>query len=114
MPSRTKLLKSLLALDDALADLRSGLSRYSWDSENELATLTRATALGVLQRYVAGDLPAATVEAWADTIEGREDVGYEAGFEALLGDLIHELANPDLTRPLTDGSTREWIGLLRT
>jgi hypothetical protein len=52
-------------------------------------------------RMPEGSISAADVEDWANAVEGREDVGREAGYESLLNDAIFELANPMLHEPLT-------------
>jgi hypothetical protein len=66
----------------------------------------------VLGRFINEELNENEVEAWANAIEGREDIDYEIGYEELLSDVIHQLANPLLTVPLTTSSAEEILDSL--
>ncbi len=112
MKDRETLLRSLLALDRPLEEIRSGLSLLGWDSSDDLAFFTKDHALSILRRFLGRSLSANKVEEWANAIEGREDIGFESRYESILRDLIHELANPLLTRPLTYSSATEWVAHL--
>lgn len=114
MQKRTKLLASLVALDGCLEEICSELSRLGWDSSDDLVLLAKDHALSVLRRFLEGCLSASEVEDWANAIEGREDIGFEGQNEDMLQELIYELANPILTRPLTSSSAAEWIARLET
>jgi len=109
---RTKLLTSLVALNGCLKETCSELSRLGWDSSHDLVLLTKNHALSALRRFLDGSLSASEVEEWANAIEGREDIGFEGQNEDMLQELIYELANPILTRPLTSSSAAEWIARL--
>ena len=60
--------------------------------------LHRADMEHLLSLYGQGAVSASEVEAWANAIEGREDIEVA---DALSKDLLHELANPLLTQPLS-------------
>lgn len=74
--------------------------RFAWDSESDLVILTRAHCIAVLDRFLAGELSAEQVEAWADALECREDVGHET---SMVGEVIHALASPAIHGALTAG-----------
>lgn|SRR2546425_3341495 len=109
MEDRRKLLGSLLALDQPLEKIRPKLSLVGWDSEKAQVTLTRRAAVSILRRFLDRELSAGEVEEWAGLVECREDIGFEAPYERTLRDLIYELANPFLTRELSESSAAEWI-----
>jgi len=48
-----------------------------------------------------GQLTSEHVTDWADLVECRVDLGYERGFEDALQRALFELANPNLTEPVT-------------
>ncbi len=106
---RIKAIQDLVKLRTRLPDAISRLKQFPWDSEVELVTLTRTDARRVLREYLEGPLSADSVEEWANAVEGRDDIGFEKGFEALLKDLVFELATPDLTQRITPLRATEWI-----
>jgi len=61
--------------------------------------LERRHIAAALRRYADGQLTGAAIENWANAIEGRDDIGYEP--RSTVGRLLHELANPVLTKPLS-------------
>lgn len=77
-------------------------ARYPWHTDDELAVLTRADVVAVLQRHRDGPPDADTVEAWADVVEGRDDIGYDDE----VGALQCEPTDPDLCNPLTAARAR--------
>lgn len=109
MSERVALLNSLVRLDAPVEGLAARLSAFGWDSDQELVTLTRDHAVSVLRRFLAKECPGAEVEAWANAIEGRDDIGYEPAVANVLRELLFELANPSLTRALTFSSAQQWL-----
>jgi len=74
--ARHSLLLSLLALDRPIEDLRNELANFAWDDCPDLVKLTRDHIRTTLQRFMAGQISAETVEAWADAIEFRDDIDF--------------------------------------
>lgn len=105
--SREELLRDLIGFRRPVADVRLALGGFPWDSD-ELVTLTRANATDVLDRYLDGELSAGDLEAWADALELRDDVGFERESAPELGQLVFELANPLLASPITADMARVW------
>lgn len=93
--SRQTILSSLARFDAPITDLKTALATLPWDAGPVIA-LTRQDIAAVLQRFANGDIEAATVEEWANLVECREDIGFEAGYEEVVADAIHALANPEL------------------
>jgi hypothetical protein len=100
---RQTAINSLLRFDSPLAELRAALATLDWDWDYAPAgTLTRQHVVAVLQHFESAKLDDAAVEEWANLIECREDIGYEAGFEDALKSAIFDLANPTLQGRLVD------------
>jgi hypothetical protein len=97
MISRADLLRDLLAFGRPISELARDLSELDWDSEDELAALESTHLLAVLQNYLSGKLAPESVQSWANAIEGRDDLSITSD----LAEVIHELANPVITRPLS-------------
>lgn len=102
MNERKEVLKRLIAYEDNLALIMQDLQSFEWDSDKDLVRLNRQDISAVLARYLSGELYSSHVEDWANALEGREDVGYEAGKRNLIKDTIFDLANPDLSEPLSE------------
>lgn len=58
--------------------------------------LNQPAIAAVLQRFKAGELTASQVEAWAEMIEGREDID----LDATAREAIFQLANPIINGPI--------------
>ncbi len=106
---RVELLGRLLSMERSPSVIRSELGRFPWDSDEELVVLRRKHCIAILNRFLVGTVSAAEVEDWANTVEGRDDIGLEPGNESQLREMIHELANPMLTTPLTVDSATRWV-----
>jgi len=98
---RKEALEALLGVDQPVERLKVVLADFPWDADTELVFLSISHVVNVLNRFVAERMTATDVENWANVIESREDIGFDSSHEQLLRELIHELANPLLTQPLT-------------
>lgn len=105
----SELITLRLPLEEAVARVRA----LPWDSDDELVVLDRSAALSALMNYRSGDLDPEQFEMWAETIEGREDIGFEAGYEELLSQFVFESANPLLTQDLRSSRASVWIERLK-
>ena len=101
MSERTKTLGALLAFEQPVDQLKAVLAGFSWDSATERVFLSAGHIAHVLSRFLIEDAAASEVENWANAVEGRDDIGFESANEQLVRELVHEVANPLLTQPLT-------------
>jgi hypothetical protein len=97
---RRSVLMSLLALDRPIGDIKSELAAFAWDDAADLVRLTRGQIRTILQRFMAGDISAETVELWADAVECRDDIDL-AQDEGVI-DAIFILANPSINGRLNN------------
>jgi hypothetical protein len=105
---QNSILSGLVEFTRPLDELLIELKRLEWDSEAPLVTLKVKHLVSTLRRYLAGQLSCKDVEIWANAIEMRDDIGYEP--DTIAGQLLHELANPLLTVPLTPERAEELLG----
>lgn len=105
---RQELLRRLILLLAPAKAVAKDLQRFSWDSREMLVTLTRSDAAHVLDAYMGGALDERGVEEWANVVESRDDIGFEAGSEALLKEFVFQMANPTLTAPLSRAAANDW------
>jgi hypothetical protein len=106
-PAREQAVADLVRLRRPLAEAITSLRRFPWDSDEELVELGPADLRRVLDRCLAGDLSAEQLEDWANAVESREDIAFEPRDVI---DLVAELANPTLFRPLTQETVRDLVG----
>ena len=109
LKDRSKFLLELIRFPASLDEVKTRLSQLTWESEDELVVLRPEHLVSILQKFAHREISAAEVEEWANLIEGREDIGFEARSEEACSESLHELANPLLTRQLTPKSAAEWI-----
>jgi len=102
MTTRREYLEFLLQYDRPIKDITKALKTHGWDCDDELVALTSSHIRGVLSRFLAGNLVTADVEAWANAIEGRDDIGFDSEYEQFLIDVVFFLANPRLNEQLTE------------
>ncbi len=98
---RLDVLHDLVALSQPVEELHGELSRFEWDSGRELVVLQREHVTSVLKRFLIGSLTRANVEAWANAIEGRDDIGHDELDAEYLRQIVFALANPELEGALT-------------
>lgn len=110
---RHEALNDLLLLRCEVGDAIAAVNRFPWDSEVELVSLTRADAARVLDAFRSGTLTAGECAAWANAVEGRDDVGLESGAEDVLREFLFELSTPEVTRALTQATARDWLQRLQ-
>lgn len=95
---RKEVLRDLIEFRNSLPALVARVRALPWDSDEELVVVRAGHLTSIARRYIAGELSAAEVEAWAELIECRDDVGFGS---AELMEEMHRLANPSLSGPLT-------------
>ena len=110
--ARASALYDLVQRRRPTAEAVEALSRFPWDSSDELAMLQRTDVVELLNAFVAGDVQAADVEAWAEGLAGRDDVGFEEPDSELLRRALYELSTPELFGPL-DLLAPQWLERLK-
>jgi hypothetical protein len=111
--ARKVALEDLIHLRGSVDDARRRLLAFDWDAAPNLVTLSPATVIGVLDRYLSRDVSAGEIEKWAEGIEVREDIAFPPLFATLLKELFFELAHPEINGALSPDSAREWSERLR-
>jgi len=107
---RVEILNWLLNFDKPIEEINKMLSEFPWDSK-ELVILEPTHINKVLSSYLSKNISEEDVEQWASAIECRDDIGFFNDDKTLLN-LIHELANPYLTQPLTPDLAKSLLNRL--
>lgn len=112
MKTRQEYLNALVNFDQPLSTILPILKTFSWDSSEAIITLKKEHLIDVLDRYLNNALSVTDLENWADAIECREDIAYETDYEAIINDIIFDLANPTLNDPLSPKLIEQYISQL--
>lgn len=106
---RSELLRRLLSCDEPLDVLLAQLREYEWDSDTELVKLRPSELANAISKYTSEMITAHDLEAWAEAIEGREDIGFEPLHEQLVRRIIFELANPGIADGVSMARADSWL-----
>ena len=106
---RIALLTALAECSLPLRDLATGIVEAEWDGEGDAVPLLGRHLAAVLKRHLAGEFTAADVELWAAMVESREDLILDPENEEAMEYALYELANPDMTQPLTAERAGEFV-----
>jgi hypothetical protein len=104
---RKTIVRDLIELRRPLNATILDLKQFPWDCEAPLVALEERHFASVLCRYRDNELNSSDVEMWASAIELRDDIDYDP--DSAAGRLLHELANPLLTLPLTSVRAAELL-----
>jgi hypothetical protein len=110
---RIMALQDTLELRKPVAEAVHELSRFGPDSDEELVTLTPAHVASLLEKYLSGALTEHDIEAWAEALAGRDDVGLLEGFEDPLKQVLFELSTPEINEPIGPAMARRWAERFR-
>ena len=114
MHRRSELLAKLARYNGPSAPILDELRDMGWDWAGEpLLVLTKEHFLGVMDRYLAGDLSAEQLEEWAESLEKREDVAFSPEAEGVLDETLFCLANPSINLGISKDSVRQLREQLR-
>lgn len=106
--SRKSVLLDLLNLSRDLESIKSDLKKFSWDSK-EIVVLQGVHLKNVLGKFLIGNVTNQEISAWADLVEGRDDIGYEVSYEKLIKEIIFNLANPEINYPLNSNEAKKYL-----
>ena len=100
MRDRTSLVLELISNPKTVATVILELAEYGWYCENHLAVVTKQDVLAVLKQFSVGAVNASEVRAWANSVGGRTDVGFEFGADGVVEESLYWLAKPEIHGPI--------------
>ncbi|MEV7550239.1 hypothetical protein AB0N89_11495 [Amycolatopsis sp. NPDC089917] len=110
---REEALRDLVELRVPLRQAVDRLVSFGWDSDGELVTFEVKDALNVVQAFLSGGLDVASVQLWADTLEGRDDLGFQLENRDALKDFLFQFSSPEICEPISDEMMSRWRDKLR-
>lgn len=106
---RLEVLQALINLSSDVDLVAQDLQGIPWDSDEELLVFRAGHVVNVLDRFLLGELTELDIEKWANLIEGREDLGFEAESKLKLEQWIFQAANPEVMGSLSLRWAKGWV-----
>ena len=107
---KTSILLDLVYFKNNIDTLKNMLSQIGFDSETELASMSRDDIAEILQRSLDKKISFLEIEEWANLIECREDIDFE---DEKTQEMIFKLANPYLYGKLDEKQVLSYLNELK-
>jgi len=111
MSDRATLVLELIGNPKNVNSVLSELTEYGWYCEKHLAQVTKVNVLAVLKQFEAGVLTVEEVTAWANSVGGRTDIGFEFGADGAVEESLFWLAHPNISGPVSVELCRKIVAL---
>jgi len=105
--NRVEVLTDLIEFSKPVIELSDHLSKLEWDHDGEPLILHAVQVKNVLDRFFSGVISAKDLEEWANLIECREDIDFEAQKNEQIENVIYCLANPSLEGEISPVSCKK-------
>lgn len=79
------------------------------ESADGRITVTRGALRKALERFMAGEVTAHDLVAWASLLEAHDRIEYERGFEKVIADVLFSVASPEINEPLSVDSCHRLV-----
>ena len=109
---RLLVVRELIDFSRPVESIQKELAKFEWDYDSDCVQLKKSNLTSVLKRYLNSELSALDIECWANCIEGRDDICYDAGSEQIIENLIYEFANPTLTQLLNSERAKTILDMI--
>lgn len=109
MTSHKEALRRLVLLSEPVHRLRNRLDAFEWNREEVLVTLTRDHLRTAINRFLDGELSAAELEEWANLIEYRDEIDFEASHADEIAGAIENLASPNVFGAINSDRCRDLL-----
>lgn len=108
---RLEAVRDLIELRDTLSNCRNRLLQFPWNFEGQATVITRLDVETVLTSFLQGKISSKDLEEWADLLELREDVAYEADHREWLNFALFNLSDQHLNGAISATSVSELLSL---
>jgi hypothetical protein len=99
---RAELLRHLVEFDEPCEPVQKELVQFGWEwRAAPLVKIERKHMLSVMDRFISGRISAGDLHFWADRLEGRDDISFDAEDGDLLREMLFRIANPEASESLT-------------
>lgn len=93
---RADALRNLVKLREPVSDALARLSSFDWSSDVELVVVTTSHLACALDGFDDGSLDGTALSAWAESLQGREDITLDPVARDMLAEALFELSTPEL------------------
>lgn len=110
MRNRKDILIDLVFLKANLSELQNELAQYSWDIEEPILIISKQDFTNVLQRCIESEITFDDLTNWANAIECRDDLDFEA---EEMQEIVFELSSPEINGEITKERLQEIVNELQ-
>lgn len=107
-PERAAAVRAVVYREPGYRDAMRALGAFLWDSEHSVE-FDNAPLIDVLEAVTEGRMTAHDAVEWAEFLELRDDITF---LDRTAVDVVFEIANPDLSGPLTPEHSRSLVARL--
>ena len=110
--TKRDVLTALIEFSKSVDSLAASLQTIPWDSDDAIVTLTSRHVLHAISKCLRGDISPADLQKWAELIEVREDIDFDANHFAEINDVMFTIANPDINGELSPANLKDCLSRL--
>ena len=99
---RREAICDLIQLRRPLNESLVRLAAYVWSSQEDLATVKARDIAHALDEFRAGRIGADELAAWAEEVQGREDIGVDFSERDFIADALFQLSTPEICGPANE------------
>ncbi|TLM80810.1 hypothetical protein [Pseudarthrobacter sp. NamE5] len=100
--ARREAVYDLLQLRCPLNESLARLAAFDWPYSEYLAVVEVRDISHALDEFEAGRIGADELSAWAEEVQGREDVGVDSNGRDFIADAIFQLSTPEICGPANE------------
>ena len=108
-PKRRAALQDLLWLRGRSAQLSTELATFERKHEDPRVILEAVMLQTLLVRFMKGYISAQEIADWANLVEYREDLEYEAAYSEQIDTIVQALANSEINNPIDKDLCTEFL-----
>ena len=101
------ILKRLVEEPEHATEIEAKLLEFGWDHELDLVELNFDHIRNALSKWLDGSLSNEELVAWANAVEGREDLGRPDAENDLINDVLFEISSPEINGRMTSERAEE-------
>ena len=93
---RREAVYDLIQLRCPLNESLAHLAAFVWSSQEDLANVEARDITHALDEFIAGRISAEELSAWAEEVQGREDIGVDPSERDFIADALFQLSTPEI------------------
>ena len=106
---RRELALALIEWRDNLDALQAELDKFPWDCAKPLVTLQPVHISRAIEKYLRNEVSDKELVAWAESVEGRDDIRYSESYEELIAHVLFRISTPAINNSINEHIAKELL-----